>query len=314
MTTHNLSLEQEIKTLKKEKNAIILAHYYQTDDIQDIADFVGDSLDLSRKAASTEADIIVFCGVTFMAEVAKILNPARKVLVPDLKAGCSLEESCPADKFAEFCQSKKDSYIVSYINCSAGVKAVSDVIVTSSNAEKIINSIPKDKDIIFAPDRNLGSYLSKKTGRDMELWQGSCIVHEQFSHKSLIQFKERYQDAMVIAHPECPDNLLVEADFIGATSKLLECVAENRGKDFIVLTESGIVHQMKKLSPDSNFYVVPALGEEGSCANCSNCPYMKLNTMEKLYLALKNEAPEVTLPSDLAHSAKASLDRMLELS
>lgn len=313
MVNNILSLEKNINKLKKDKNVVILAHYYQTDDIQDIADFVGDSLDLSKKAASTDADVILFCGVKFMAEVAKILNPTKKVLVPDLNAGCSLEESCPADKFAQFVKSE-NSVVVSYINCSADIKALSDIIVTSSNAEKIIKSIPEEKEIIFAPDKNLGNYLIKKTGRKMKLWNGSCIVHEQFSYKSLVKLKERHQDALIIAHPECPENLLDSADFIGSTSRLLSFVEQNKGRDFIVLTESGIIHQMKKLSKNSNFYVVPAIKEDISCVNCSNCPHMKLNTMEKIYEVLTEENNEIILSDDLRIRAKKPLSRMLELS
>ncbi|MBT5828364.1 MAG: quinolinate synthase NadA [Alphaproteobacteria bacterium] len=313
MVNNNLSLEKNINKLKQDKNVVILAHYYQTDDIQDIADFVGDSLDLSKKAASTDADVILFCGVKFMAEVAKILNPTKKVLVPDLNAGCSLEESCPADKFAQFVKSE-NSVVVSYINCSADIKALSDIIVTSSNAEKIIKSIPAEKEIIFAPDKNLGNYLIKKTGRKMKLWNGSCIVHEQFSYKSLVKLKERHQDALIIAHPECPENLLDSADFIGSTSRLLSFVEQNKGRDFIVLTESGIIHQMKKLSKNSNFYVVPAIKEDISCVNCSNCPHMKLNTMEKIYEVLTEENNEITLSDNLRIRAKKPLSRMLELS
>lgn len=313
MVNNILSLEKNINKLKKDKNVVILAHYYQTDDIQDIADFVGDSLDLSKKAASTDADVILFCGVKFMAEVAKILNPTKKVLVPDLNAGCSLEESCPADKFAQFVKSE-NSVVVSYINCSADIKALSDIIVTSSNAEKIIKSIPEEKEIIFAPDKNLGNYLIKKTGRKMKLWNGSCIVHEQFSYKSLVKLKERHQDALIIAHPECPENLLDSADFIGSTSRLLSFVEQNKGRDFIVLTESGIIHQMKKLSKNSNFYVVPAIKEDISCVNCSNCPHMKLNTMEKIYEVLTEENNEIILREDLRIRAKKPLSRMLELS
>ncbi|MBT4878421.1 MAG: quinolinate synthase NadA [Alphaproteobacteria bacterium] len=313
MVNNILSLEKNINKLKQDKNVVILAHYYQTDDIQDIADFVGDSLDLSKKAASTDADVILFCGVKFMAEVAKILNPTKKVLVPDLNAGCSLEESCPADKFAQFVKSE-NSVVVSYINCSADIKALSDIIVTSSNAEKIIKSIPAEKEIIFAPDKNLGNYLIKKTGRKMKLWNGSCIVHEQFSYKSLVKLKERHQDALIIAHPECPENLLDSADFIGSTSRLLSFVEQNKGRDFIVLTESGIIHQMKKLSKNSNFYVVPAIKEDISCVNCSNCPHMKLNTMEKIYEVLTEENNEITLSDNLRIRAKKPLSRMLELS
>ncbi len=314
MVNSNFSLESQIINLKKSKNALILAHYYQTEDIQDIADFIGDSLDLAKKAAATNADIILFCGVKFMAEVAKILNPSKKVLVPDLQAGCSLEESCQPQEFAKFCQSNADNIVISYINCSAEIKALSDIIVTSSNAEKIIKSVPLDKEVIFAPDRNLGNYLIKQTGRNMKLWNGSCIVHEQFSLKSLIKLKERYPEALVIAHPECPENLLDLADFIGSTSKLLNFVKEQTPKDFIVLTESGIIHQMKKVSSDSNFYVVPAIKEDISCVHCSSCPHMKLNNMEKIYNVLVNEHQEITMPEQLLIKAEQPLKQMLQLS
>ena len=312
---NNLSLEEQIYHLKKTNNAIILGHYYIEDELQDIADFVGDSLDLSRKAASTDADIIVFCGVTFMAEVAKILNPNKKVLVPDINAGCSLEESCKADDFSKFCAKYPDHIVVSYINCSAEIKALSDIIVTSSNAEKIIRQIPQNKEIIFAPDKHLGSYLQKITGREMLLWQGSCMVHEQFSYKSLIKLKTRYPHAQTIAHPECPEELLHEADFIGSTSKLLNFVTEKAKNDFIILTEPGIIHQMKKIAPQHNYLQVPGIDKENAeCEYCNNCPHMKLNNLEKLHNALKYQNPEIILNNNLAKKAKKSLDLMLKLS
>ena len=311
----DLQLENQIKTLSKQKNAVILGHYYLDEELQDIADFVGDSLDLSKKAANTTADIIVFCGVTFMAEVAKILNPKKKVLVPDINAGCSLEESCKPDDFAKFCAKYPNHIVISYINCSAHIKAMSDIIVTSSNAEKIIRQIPQDKEIIFAPDKHLGNYLQKKTGRKMLLWQGSCMVHEQFSYKSLIKLKTRYSNAQTIAHPECPEELLNEADFIGSTSKLINFVTNKTANDFIVLTEPGIIHQMKKDAPQHNYIQVSGIDKENTeCEYCNNCPHMKLNNLEKLYLALKNEQPEIILENNLANRAKHSLNRMLELS
>ncbi|MBL6621405.1 MAG: quinolinate synthase NadA [Rickettsiales bacterium] len=306
------TLIPKIKNLLKTKNAILLAHYYQNDDIQDIADFVGDSLDLSKKAATTDADIILFSGVKFMADVAKILNPNKKVLVPDLNAGCSLEESCPPDKFKEFCQLHSDHLVISYINCSAEVKALSDIIVTSSNAEAIINSLDKNEKIIFAPDKNLGNYLNKKTGRNMKLWQGSCIVHEQFSLKKLIQLKERFPDANVIAHPECPEYLLDESDFIGSTSKLLNYVKESSNNNIIVLTESGIIHQMNKINPKINYHIVPAINDT-TCTNCSNCPFMKMNDIEKIYNTILNENNEIILPSELRDKAQKPLQKMLKI-
>ena len=316
MVNNNFSLETEINKLKKEKNAVILGHYYQDDEIQDIADFIGDSLDLSRKAASTDADIIVFCGVKFMAEVAKILNPTKKVLVPDINAGCSLEDSCQPDDFAKFIAKYQDHKVMSYINCSAEIKALSDVIVTSSNAEKIINQIPETQPIIFAPDKHLGNYLQKKTGRNnMVLWQGSCIVHEQFSHKTLVKLKVRHANAHVIAHPECPETLLQESDFVGSTSALINFVKQHQGDDFIVLTEPAIIYQMKKYSPESKFIEVPNISQEDAeCVNCNNCPHMRLNTLEKLYNALKSESPEIILDSALAQRAKQPLDLMLQWS
>lgn len=307
----SLDLEAEIKRLKKDMNAIILAHYYQDDDLQDIADFVGDSLELSRKAAETTADVIVFCGVKFMAEVAKILSPNKKVLLPDLKAGCSLEDSCPPDEFKKFRESHPDHISLTYINCSAEVKALSDIIVTSSSAEKIINQLPKDQKILFAPDKYLGAWLNDKTGRDMLLWQGTCQVHEQFSEKALVQLKTVNPKAKVIAHPECPPEILRHAEYVGSTSGLLRYTKENDFNEFIVLTEPGILHQMKKASPQKIFHDVP--GTEGACAWCNACPYMKLNTLEKLYLCMVNQTPEITLPEDLRLKAKRSIDRMMEM-
>jgi quinolinate synthase len=307
------ALEDEIQRLKKEHNAVILAHYYQTDEIQDIADFIGDSLDLSRKAAATEADVIVFCGVRFMAEVAKILSPRKKVLLPDMEAGCSLETSCPPDQFKKFREAHPHHIALTYINCSAEVKAMSDIIVTSSNAEAIINQIPKDQPILFSPDKFLGAYLSRKTGRDMTLWQGTCMVHEQFSEKEVIKLKTQHPAAIVIAHPECPGNLLAHAAHIGSTSSLLKYTEANPGHEFIVLTEPGIIHQMRKRSQGSTFYDVPGMSG-GACASCNACPYMKLNTMEKLYLALRDQKPELTLADDLIIKARKPLERMLEMS
>jgi len=306
-----LNLEEEINRLRKEMNAVILAHYYQDDEIQDIADFVGDSLDLSKKAASTDAEVIIFCGVKFMAEVAKILNPSKLVLLPDLKAGCSLEQSCPPDKFKEFRDNNPDHIAITYINCSAEIKALSDIIVTSSNAENIINNIPKDQKIIFAPDKYLGGYLNRKTNRDMLLWNGTCQVHEQFSEKEVVKLKTKYPDANVIAHPECTEILLKYADHIGSTKSLLDFVAARNGESFIVLTEPGIIHQMKKRSPDSAIYQVA--GTEEGCTSCNECPYMKLNTLEKLYLAMKNKEPSINLEEGLINKAELSLNRMFEL-
>ena len=306
------NLEDEIRRLKKEMNAVILAHYYQEDEIQDIADFIGDSLDLARKAAATDADVIVFCGVKFMAEGAKILSPSKLVLLPDLKAGCSLEDSCPPDRFRAFREQHPDHIALTYINCSAEVKALSDIIVTSSNAEHIIRQLPADQKILFAPDRYLGAWLNKRTGRDMTLWPGSCIVHEQFSERELIKLKTRHPDATIIAHPECPEALLRHAAHVGSTSSLLKYTEDHPGQAFIVLTEPGIIHQMEKRSPGSTFYMVPGTTE--SCASCNNCPYMKLNTLEKLYLCMKNRWPAIEVPQDVQDGANRSLARMLELS
>lgn len=303
-------LFDEIADLKKEKQAIILAHYYQEPDIQDVADFVGDSLELSRKAAATDARMIVFAGVHFMAETAKILNPVKKVLLPDLRAGCSLANSCPPDRFDAFKRKYPGAAVVSYINCSADIKALSDYICTSSNAEKIVQAIPSEQPIIFAPDKNLGAYLSKKLGRDMILWQGSCIVHEIFSEKKLVQLKIRHPGAPVIAHPECEEAVLKHADFIGSTSALLKYTQSNPATTFIVVTESGILHQMRKASPDKEFIPAPP---ENSCA-CNDCPYMKLNTLEKLRDCLKNETPEIVIPEELRTRALRPLERMLSIS
>ncbi len=305
------SIEEEILYLKKEENAIILAHYYQNEDIQDIADFIGDSLDLSKKAQKTNADVIVFCGVRFMAEVAKILSPNKTVLLPDIKAGCSLEESCKTEDFHAFKNNNPDHIVLSYINCSAEIKALSDIIVTSSNAAKIINSLPKNQKIIFAPDRHLGSYLNKITGRNMLLWNGTCIVHETFSEKELVKLKVRNDDAKIIAHPECPENILNYADFIGSTSALLKFITDNKANKFIVATEPHIIHQMKKNEPHKEFIVAP--GNDGSCS-CSNCPYMELNTLEKLRDCLLNISPQINISNELILKAKKPLNMMLKLS
>lgn len=308
------NLEEEILRLKREMNAVILAHYYQDDDIQDIADVIGDSLELARKAAETSADVIVFCGVKFMAEGAKILNPGKTVLLPDLKAGCSLEFSCPAERFRAFKEKHPDHLVVTYINCSAEIKALTDIIVTSSNAEAIIHSLPVDQKIIFAPDKFLGHYLNKKTGRDMLLWDGSCMVHERFSERELIRLKTAHPKAHIIAHPECPEALLNYADHIGSTSSLLKFTEDHPGEEFLVLTEAGILHQMQKRSPGSIFYPVPSALDGGACVACNTCEYMKLNTMEKLYLCMRDRTPELLLSPELIAAARKPLDRMLELS
>lgn len=305
-----LDLEAEISKLKKSMNAVILAHYYQDSEVQDVADFIGDSLELSKKASTTDADVIIFCGVKFMAEAALILNPKKKVLIPDINAGCSLEDSCPADKFKEFRNKHPNHVSVTYINCSAEVKALSDIIVTSSSAEKIINSIPLDKEILFAPDKHLGAYLIRKTGRNMILWKGTCVVHENFSERELIRLKTSHPDAKIIAHPECTSSLLEYADHIGSTSSLLNYTKENNGKEFIVLTEPGIIHQMHKISPDSTFYDVPSLNQAG-CTSCSECPFMRLNSLEKVYACMINGAPKITLDPQIAQDAKITLDRMM---
>jgi len=305
-----LNLEKEIEKLKKERNAVLLAHYYQDSEIQDVADFIGDSLQLSQEAAKTQADVICFAGVHFMAETAKILNPAKKVILPDLQAGCSLADSCPADKFEKWKNKYPDSVTISYINCSAEVKALSDYICTSSNAEKIVNAIPKDKTILFAPDRNLGAYLQKKTGRKMILWQGACIVHETFSQRKLIELKTRYPEALVLAHPECEEPILQMADYIGSTTGILKFAISDSHMQFIIATESGILHQMQKAAPEKIFIPAPP---RANCA-CNECPFMKKNTLEKVYLSLRDLSPEITMPETLINKAKISINRMMELS
>jgi len=308
------NLEEEIARLKREMNAVILAHYYQEDDLQDIADYIGDSLELARRAAETDADVIVFCGVKFMAEGAKILNPTKKVLLPDLRAGCSLEISCPPQQFKAFREAHPEHIAITYINCSAEIKALSDIIVTSSNAEAILAQLPKDQKIIFAPDKFLGGYLNKKTGRDMLLWDGSCMVHERFSEQELIKLKVAHPAAHVIAHPECPESLLAHAHHVGSTSSLLKFTEDRPGERFIVLTESGILHQMQKRSPGSQFHPVPSALDGGACVSCNTCPFMKLNTMEKLYLCMRDQTPELELAPELIVAARKPLDRMLEMS
>jgi quinolinate synthase len=310
LTDTSLDLFSEIKKLKKQKNAIILAHYYQEPDIQDAADFIGDSLGLSQQAAKTKADIIVFAGVHFMAETAKILSPEKKVLLPDLNAGCSLADACPADKFAEFKKKYPDHLVITYINCSAEIKALSDIICTSTNAQKIVETLPKDQKIIFAPDKNLGRYIEKQTGRKMVLWDGSCMVHEIFSLKKITQLKEQHPKAKFIAHPECEENILEMADYIGSTTGLLNYTIKSPEKEFIVATETGIIYQMKKVSPEKTFIPAPPTN---SCA-CNDCPHMKLNTLEKLYNCLKYEKPEITLDKYLIEKAVKPIKRMLEIS
>ena len=306
----NIDLFAEIEKLKKEKNAIILAHYYQEPDIQDVADFIGDSLGLSQKAESTEADIIVFAGVHFMAETAKILNPQKKVLLPDLNAGCSLSDSAPPALFKLFKEKHPDHLVITYINCSAGMKALSDIICTSSNAQKIVESLPPEQKIIFAPDKNLGAYINKKTGRNMVLWNGACMVHEIFSLEKITKLKHRHPNAKFIAHPECEEPVLAIADYIGSTTGLLKFTQADSSKEFIVATEAGILHQMQKASPAKTFIPAPP---NNLCA-CNDCPYMKLNTLEKLYLCIKYELPEITMDENLRLAAKKPIDRMLEIS
>ncbi|MEE6187396.1 quinolinate synthase NadA [Niabella digestorum] len=305
-----LDLFEEISKLKKEKNAVILAHYYQEADIQDIADYIGDSLGLAQEAEKTNADMIVFAGVHFMAETAKILNPTKKVVIPDFKAGCSLSDSCPPPMFKLFKEQHPDHVVVSYINCSAGIKALSDVIVTSSNARIIVDSFPKDQKIIFAPDKNLGAYINKVTGRNMLLWNGACIVHEIFSLEKIVKLKQQHPNAKFIAHPECEEEVLKLADFIGSTTGLLKYTMESDADEFIVATETGILHQMEKASPHKKF--IPAPPDNG-CA-CNDCPHMKRNTLEKIYLCMKYELPEITMDEELRLAAKKPIDRMLEIS
>ncbi len=303
-------LFEAIGVLKQELNAVILGHYYQDPDIQDVADYIGDSLELSRRAANTTADVIVFAGVHFMAETAKILNPDKLVLLPDLDAGCSLADSCPADAFAQFKAAHPDHLVISYINCTAEIKAMSDIICTSSNAVKLVNQIPKDQPIIFGPDRNLGRYVMEQTGRNLVLWQGSCIVHETFSEKKLVQLKIEHPNAEVIAHPECEPPVLRHANYIGSTTALLKYSQASSADTFIVATEPGIIHQMQKQTP--NKYFIPAPGMS-NCA-CNECPYMRLNTLEKLYLAMKHRQPEITMPEHIRVAALRPIQRMLEMS
>jgi len=309
----DIDLIQEINRLRKKKNVVILAHYYQVAEIQDLADFVGDSLALAQKAAKTEADMILFAGVHFMAETAKILNPDKKVLLPDLLAGCSLAESAPKENFEAFKKAHPDHIVISYVNTSADIKALTDIVCTSSNAEKIVNSVPKDQKIIFAPDRNLGSYLIKKTGRDMLLWNGACTVHEEFSLEKIKELQKKHPKAKFIAHPESRDYILSLADYIGSTSGLLNYVQNSDAQEFIVATESGILHKMAQIAPDKTLIPAPPINDNNSCA-CTECPYMKRNTLEKIYLALKYELPEVTVEKELAKKALVSIQRMLDLS
>ncbi|HEY9878693.1 MAG TPA: quinolinate synthase NadA [Leptolyngbyaceae cyanobacterium] len=309
-TNSHQDLFQAIEQLKQELNAVILAHYYQDPDIQDVADYIGDSLGLSQKAASTDADVIVFAGVHFMAETAKILNPNKLVLLPDLAAGCSLADSCPPDQFAQFKAAHPDHIVISYINCTAEIKALSDIICTSSNAVKIVQQVPADQPIIFAPDRNLGRYVMHQTGRDLVLWQGSCMVHEIFSEKKLVQLQMEYPEAEVVAHPECEEAVLRHAHYIGSTTALLKYIENSHSTQFIVVTEPGIIHQMQKQMPDKLFIPAPPTT---ACA-CNECPHMRLNTLEKLYLAMKNRQPEITLPEKIRVAALRPIQRMLEMS
>ncbi|MCX6263311.1 MAG: quinolinate synthase NadA [Bacteroidetes bacterium] len=306
----SLDLFAEIEKIKKQKNAVILAHYYQEPDIQDVADYIGDSLGLAQKAAKTDADIILFAGVHFMAETAKILNPSKKVIVPDWKAGCSLADSAPPELFRQFRAKHPDHLVISYINCTAEIKAQSDIICTSSNALAVIESVPADQPILFAPDKNLGAYLNKKTGRNMLLWNGACMVHEIFSREKIIRLQHRHPEALLIAHPECEDAVLALADYIGSTTQLLQFSQSSPNPSFIVATESGILHQMQKLSPDKTFIPAPP---NNLCA-CNDCPHMKLNTLEKVYLALLYEIPEIQMDETLRLAAKIPMDRMMEIS
>ena len=306
----SLDLFHEIEVLKKEKNAVVLAHYYQEPDIQDVADYIGDSLGLAQQAEKTPADMIVFAGVHFMAETAKILNPNKKVVLPDLRAGCSLADSAPADEFAAFKKLHPDHIVISYINCTADIKAMSDIICTSSNADKIIESVPVDQPIIFAPDKNLGAYLIKKTGRQMLLWNGACMVHEIFSQQRILKLKMQHPDAKLIAHPECEEAVLQYADFIGSTTQLLKYASTNNANEFIVATETGILHQMQKDAPQKTFIPAPP---DNMCA-CNDCPHMKLNTLEKLYLCMKYEAPEILMDEQIRMRALKPIQRMLEIS
>jgi quinolinate synthase len=305
-----LDLFEEIEKLKKEKNAVVLAHYYQEPDIQDIADYIGDSLGLSQQAAKTDADIIVFAGVHFMAETAKILSPEKKVLLPDLKAGCSLADSCPPHLFRKFKENYPDHLVITYVNCTAELKALSDIVCTSSNAVAIVESLPKDQKIIFGPDKNLGAYVAKKTGRDLVLWNGACMVHEIFSREKITKLKERHPNAKLLAHPDCEDVILKMADYIGSTTGLLKYATKSPEKEFIVATESGIIHQMQKENPDKVFIPAPP---NNNCA-CNDCPHMKRNTLEKLYLCMKNELPEITVPAEIIKRAVKPIEKMLDIS
>lgn len=306
-----LDLKKEIDRLRKEKNAVILAHYYQTGDIQDIADFVGDSLALAQWAAKTKADVLVMCGVHFMGETAKILCPDKKVLVPDLNAGCSLADSCPAEEFTAFVKQHPDHTVISYVNTTAAVKAVTDVVVTSSNARQIVESLPKDAKIIFGPDRNLGNYINSLTGRNMLLWNGACHVHEQFSLEKILELKKQYPEAAVITHPECKQPIIQVSDFVGSTAALLKYTIQSEKKQFIVATESGVIHEMQKQNPDKEF--IPAPPNDSTCA-CNECSFMRLNTLQKLYDCLKYEEPEIVVDEEIAKKAIRSIQRMLDIS
>lgn len=306
----SLDLIQEIKRLKEEKNAVILAHYYQEAEIQDIADYIGDSLGLSQEAAKTDADVIVFAGVHFMAETAKILSPSKKVLLPDAKAGCSLSDSCPPHLFAKFKKQYPDHLVITYVNCTAELKALSDIVCTSSNAVEIVESLPKDQKIIFGPDRNLGAYVKKKTGRDLVLWNGACMVHEIFSQDKIDRLRAEHPNAKFIAHPECEDHILASADYVGSTSGMLKFTINDPATTYIVATESGIIHQMQKASPGKTFIPAPP---NNACA-CNDCPHMKLNTLEKLYNCLNYESPEITLEDSVIARAQRPIERMLEIS
>lgn len=306
-----IDIFEEIEKLKRKKNAVILAHYYQEPDIQDISDFIGDSLALSQKAANTDADIILFAGVEFMAETAKILSPNKKVILPDLKAGCSLADSCPPDEFAKFKAERPDHIVISYVNCSAEIKALTDIVCTSTNAVQIIESIPSNQPIIFGPDRNLGAYVKKKTGRDnIAIWDGACMVHEIFALDKILKIKKENPDAKLISHPECEEELLNESDYIGSTAGLLKFVGASEASTFIVATESGIIHQMQKNNPSKTFIPAPP---NNTCA-CNDCPYMKLNTVEKLYNCLKYELPEIIIDTELSDRARKPIEKMLEIS
>ncbi|MEX2369456.1 MAG: quinolinate synthase NadA [Bacteroidales bacterium] len=307
----SVDIIEEINKMRKQKNAVILAHYYQESEVQDIADFVGDSLDLSRKAAVTDADIIVFAGVHFMAETAKILSPSKKVLIPDMMAGCSLADSCPPDAFAEFKNKYPDHTVVSYVNTTAEIKALTDIVCTSTNAFHIINSLPEDEKIIFAPDRNLGNYIKSITGRDMIIWDGACHVHEEFSLERILELKNEFKDAKIIAHPECEKPVIIVADHVGSTSSLLKFTRDDVGKTFIVATESGILHQMRLASPHKNFIAAPP--KDSTCA-CNDCKFMKLITLKKIYNTLKYELPEITMEEGLRKKAEVSIRRMLNIS